>query len=223
MSKQIKTNELAEIVTGLLVRPDLMGELDESATHERFIEAIGQVVADFCGGEINGVAPANQPAGMAPDYINTPYLSVYPSESLPSLEKCVWSAYDTEGWEGHTSEELGLTVGVAPTEAQIREHRQNLQALLSQAYKAELVTTDRAPKPTIDQQYIYGSDGSLCPACGCDMIEGDGINIDCNRAIQEVSCNECGVEWVDIYILRHIQSEDFNPDDPARALDLDDA
>ncbi len=56
------------------------------------------------------------------------------------------------------------------------------------------------------------------------MIEGDGINIDCNRAIQEVSCNECWrASRVDIYILRHIQSEDFNPDDPARALDLDDA
>lgn len=53
MSKQIFPHELAEIVTGLLVKPELLGELDSPQKHQAFMLDIGRVVAEHCGGEAN--------------------------------------------------------------------------------------------------------------------------------------------------------------------------
>ena len=55
MSKQIFAHELAEIVTGLLIKPELLGELDSADRHADFLGAIAGVVADFCGGEVSMV------------------------------------------------------------------------------------------------------------------------------------------------------------------------
>lgn len=52
MTKQILPAELAEIVTALLVKPELLGELDTRVAHQEFMKAIGCVVADFCGGAL---------------------------------------------------------------------------------------------------------------------------------------------------------------------------
>jgi hypothetical protein len=35
-------------------------------------------------------------------------LSVWPNESMPSIERCVWAPYDPEGWEGHTNQQFDL-------------------------------------------------------------------------------------------------------------------
>jgi hypothetical protein len=51
MTKQILPNELAGIVTGL-VNPVLLGELDSREAHQNFMQDIGRVVADYCGGRI---------------------------------------------------------------------------------------------------------------------------------------------------------------------------
>lgn len=37
MTKQILPNELAEIVTGLLIKPELLGELDSREAHQSFM------------------------------------------------------------------------------------------------------------------------------------------------------------------------------------------
>ncbi len=53
MSKQILPHEIAEIVTGLLVKPELLGELDSPERHQAFMLDIGRVVAEHCGGDAN--------------------------------------------------------------------------------------------------------------------------------------------------------------------------
>lgn len=96
MSKQILPSELAVIVSNLLMHPEQHGEFDTAEQHHRFFEAIGNVVADFCGGIVNGVNP---PIGEPDDSEDgQPMLSVAPDERLPSIERNVWSNCDPEGW-----------------------------------------------------------------------------------------------------------------------------
>lgn len=144
MSKQIRPNELAEIVTGLLVLPDLLGGLDGSSqVHEEFIEAIGRVVTDFCGGSVNCVHPADLPLDHTPDFVETAYLSVLPDTSLPSLENCVWAPYDPDGWQDYTNAELGLSDGTAQNAAEMNLLRRRLQGLLIEAVDAQQVQKEK--------------------------------------------------------------------------------
>ena len=103
MSKQILPNELAEIVVGLLLKPELFGKLDSHEKYNAFFLDIGSVVADHCGGAANWVNPGE----TIPGEDQSPYL--YPIDSYPTLsvgpddlhqDVGVWSYYDTEGWEG---------------------------------------------------------------------------------------------------------------------------
>lgn len=96
MSKQILPSELAAIVSNLLMHPEQHGELDTVEQHHRFIEAIGGVVADFCGGVINGVNPPIGERDETED--GQPMLSVSPDERLPSITNNIWSSCDPEGW-----------------------------------------------------------------------------------------------------------------------------
>ena len=50
MTKQILPNELAEIVTGLLIKPELLGELDSREAHQSFMRHCCKVSdeAAFC-------------------------------------------------------------------------------------------------------------------------------------------------------------------------------
>jgi hypothetical protein len=138
MSKQVKPSELAELITGLLVRPDLLGELESSSeTHERFIEAIGRVVTEFCGGEVNRVTPADLSPGHKPDLVDTPYLSVFPDISLPSLERCVWSLHDPDGWEDEASSEYDLSQATPYSPEEIDSLRNRLRGLTTEAINAE--------------------------------------------------------------------------------------
>lgn len=105
MSKQILPHELANIVTGLLVCPDKLGEIDDSCTYLRFFREIGEVVASYCGGEISGASMPDQPEKL--EYgcsAHLPMLAVYPSDSLPDHCSCVWAPYDIPGWEDQEAE-----------------------------------------------------------------------------------------------------------------------
>lgn len=105
MPKQIFPSELAEIVTALLVKPEMYNELDTPEKHQAFFHAIGNVVADHCGGQINLVNdPVCQEADYLSDQYTMPTLSVSPNENLPSLDQNVWAYHDHQGWEDLTGD-----------------------------------------------------------------------------------------------------------------------
>lgn len=112
MAKQIIPIELAEIVCALIVKPQLLGELDSSERYAAFLEDIGQVVATHCGGEVTGVSFPDFEETLESDdpmFDSTqPMLSVHPNECLPSLNRNVWSAYDEQGWEGELASDYNI-------------------------------------------------------------------------------------------------------------------
>lgn len=56
MAKLISTRELATIITALLVKPELLGELDSPEKHRALMEDLGRVVAEHCGGNVTEIA-----------------------------------------------------------------------------------------------------------------------------------------------------------------------
>lgn len=52
-------------------------------------------------------------------------------------------------------------------------------------------------------QEAYLQNSGQCPNTHCNSynIDGGSVCIDANQAIQEVSCNDCGTVWNDIYSL----------------------
>lgn len=49
-------------------------------------------------------------------------------------------------------------------------------------------------------QYVAGK-GNKCPSCEGKNLEGNSVEIDGGTASQEVSCNDCSSEWLDLYEL----------------------
>ena len=47
-----------------------------------------------------------------------------------------------------------------------------------------------------------GYDGTSCPNCEDDDIEGDAIDIDDGFATQGMWCNNCEATWTDVYKLQ---------------------
>lgn len=133
MSKQLLPNELAEIVVGLLVKPELLGELDSPESHQSFVRAISEAVADHCGGVIFDVyAPWDGESdgdGYLSDSYSSPLVAVAPDDSLPSLNQCVWSYHDPDGWEREALED-GNDEVPAPSPDEIKQKRMQLQRLL---------------------------------------------------------------------------------------------
>ena len=43
--------------------------------------------------------------------------------------------------------------------------------------------------------------GVVCPVCGSESVEGDGLEVDAGTATQEVNCTECKATWEDRYTL----------------------
>ncbi|KRW83676.1 hypothetical protein [Marinobacter sp. P4B1] len=133
MAKQIYFPELAQIVSTLLVRPDLLGELDDASLHERFAASIAEVVADYCGGLVNGVNGCDVPCspldeeGRVSEMGST--VSIDPSDSLPSLNRNVWSLYDCQGWEGY---EMDVEDGQPYAGVEEQEIIQHMQKALRQ-------------------------------------------------------------------------------------------
>jgi transcription elongation factor Elf1 len=52
-----------------------------------------------------------------------------------------------------------------------------------------------------EQREWYLNHSANCPFCHSGQIEGGSVEIDAGGAWQEVSCVECGEQWVDIYKL----------------------
>lgn len=46
---------------------------------------------------------------------------------------------------------------------------------------------------------VEDTDWDACPSCGSDHIEGGEVMAEGTEAWQGVSCDDCGVTWVEIY------------------------
>ena len=114
MAKLISTRELATIITALLVKPELLGELDSPEKHRALMEDLGRVVAEHCGGNVTEIAlpetdgtaaegalQNGQPVRYLETKESSPYLIVHPDASLPSVTQNVWMHADHDGWEEH--------------------------------------------------------------------------------------------------------------------------
>lgn len=123
MAKLLAPKELAELVSGLLIQPELMGELENRQTHHDFILAIGNVVAQFCGGDSIGIE--YHPPVTHEDTRYTPMLVVNPNESLPSFLGSVWSYFDPRGWD-----DLPLPSGIDRGQEPSPEHIQTVRSTI---------------------------------------------------------------------------------------------
>jgi len=62
---------------------------------------------------------------------------------------------------------------------------------------------------TAEQKQKYmESRGSICPFCGSTDISGGSVNIEAAQAWQNVSCNDCGETWRDVYTLAFVETDD---------------
>lgn len=104
MSKMITSRELALIVSGLLTHPERLGEEMTPEKYQHFMEAIANVVADHCGGQAGTAAapitgamglPAPRPPASDDDAW---MVAIYPTDSLPDVNRNVWALGDPEGW-----------------------------------------------------------------------------------------------------------------------------
>lgn len=134
MSKQITPSEIAEIVAGLLIKPELLNELETPEKHQAFFEDVAFVVSQHCGGRIGGISPPDTDENYMVDEFSTPFVSVHPDSDLPSLHNNVWSSYDLEADDGEevaiaTAKELEIEIGVAITAEQANKTRQALKSL----------------------------------------------------------------------------------------------
>jgi hypothetical protein len=55
-------------------------------------------------------------------------------------------------------------------------------------------------KPLTDDEYI-SKQGSICPACRSDNIEGEDIEVTSGGTYQNCWCLDCHARWVDCYAL----------------------
>ncbi len=128
MSTPILPNELAEIVTGLLINPSIFGELDMQSEHQEFMLEIGRIVGNYCGGYAYWVKPGNPDSNHLSNDGTPPLLMVGPDNSLPSLHQNVWAYYVSSGWEGEDVD--GIEQGEPLNATQITAMRSQLQSLL---------------------------------------------------------------------------------------------
>lgn len=137
MSKQITPDELSCLVTGLLTRPWLLNSFDTAEQHEAFMADIGRVVADHCGGLVNGVNPPDTRENYLYTEESSPTLSVSPDECLPSLHNNVWSVFDPEGWEDEDASAYGIDPGTPLSKEVARNLCTVLRSLLPQIMLAQ--------------------------------------------------------------------------------------
>ncbi|EEX1005967.1 hypothetical protein D3981_003925 [Escherichia coli] len=150
MAKYISTHELSEIIVGLLLKPELLGELDTPEKHRALMVDLGRVVTEHCGGHIYGVTlpvsdetvaengfAGDEPVQHVEVKENTPYLVVEPDDCLPSLSQNVWMFADADGWAEHVDEQESL-----PTQEQCQQIRQQLQRLLNPTPKGLAIPSE---------------------------------------------------------------------------------
>lgn len=54
------------------------------------------------------------------------------------------------------------------------------------------------------QQDYIDSEGSACPFCASDDIEGAGVAVESGIATQRMFCNDCEESWEDVYTLSNV-------------------
>ena len=89
--------ELATIVTDLLVDPGSVGELEDAKTYERFLEQIAQAVCDNCGGTVTFISPPDFDRSDVAAKDQTLYadatsymVHVHGNDNLPDPETNIW-------------------------------------------------------------------------------------------------------------------------------------
>ena len=149
MAKFVTPQELTEIIAGLLLKPELLGEMDTPEKHRALFLDLGEIVATHCGGMISAVTEPETDGTAADGYLldgkpiryldepeSTPYLVVRENECLPSLEQNVWMYVDTEGWV-----EQDQDLSVIPTQEKCESVRRELRQLLAPTVASEIMMT----------------------------------------------------------------------------------
>lgn len=80
MAKIITSKELATLASCLLVKPEVIGELDDLSRYESFVKDIAEVIANHCGGEVVNVRTDTLESELPATYV-----ALDPNASLPSL------------------------------------------------------------------------------------------------------------------------------------------
>ncbi|MCP6077239.1 hypothetical protein NL363_28340 [Klebsiella pneumoniae] len=83
--------------------------ISESAWEEMtclFAPSIGRVIADHCGGRVNGITDGDVAKPYLSDIECTPTLHIEPDDRLPSTERNVWSNYHVEAWADEGQETI---------------------------------------------------------------------------------------------------------------------
>ncbi|BDO05661.1 hypothetical protein [Klebsiella quasipneumoniae] len=106
MTKQILPNEPKQILPNDLIKPELLGELDSREAHQSFMLDIGRVIADHCGGRVNGITDGDVAKPYLSDIECTPTLHIELDDRLPSTERNVWSNYHVEAWADEGQETI---------------------------------------------------------------------------------------------------------------------
>lgn len=141
MAKILRSNELAEVVTGLLIAPESMNALETPDQYLRFMTAIAQVVADHCGGEVHHATLGLDERSVKTfgDDLEVATVAIAPNHSLPPVRACPWAHFDPQGWEslGANLPEQGDAADfadTAPDEAATAAFRASIHGLLRLAY-----------------------------------------------------------------------------------------
>lgn len=58
------------------------------------------------------------------------------------------------------------------------------------------------------QANYVASNGTHCPHCGGDLLEGRDITINTGEATQTVMCLDCDEDWTDVYQLTGLRLAD---------------
>lgn len=202
MSKQIYPRELVEVVAGLLLKPELLGELDTPEKHKSFMLDIGRVVGLHCGGYVYKINNGDTEVNYLSDQYSSPSLSVSIDDNLPSLLNNVWSCYDPEGWEEEFLDSDRVIAGTPLTLDVIQSTRLSLQGLLCNAALSEgntqtlqfkmmdwRVTEEVAFEKADDRQYLVKA--SIGNQASLELLsdEGEpcfGLMIEINHGVPAV-------------------------------------
>lgn len=54
--------------------------------------------------------------------------------------------------------------------------------------------------PITNEQHV-ANQGASCPFCGSDDIDGNFVEVEADKAYQNVMCLDCSKSWTDVYVL----------------------
>lgn len=120
MAKIIMVSELAEIVAGLLVAPNLVNGFDEENAHHRFVSDIAQTVCNHCGCDVGLIYPPMQPGEELA-------IGIRPNESMPA-DGGVFASYDRDASDEGSSDTTTVFIPIS-NEVAIA-HRQMMVTIL---------------------------------------------------------------------------------------------